>query len=91
MVIWLPIYRGLAEEIGAPEFLRIDFDKKIIEGPMRTTEIISVEKDERQLLLQGREFDFSWVLALDRASGRFSGSLTNYEGAFVLFGSCTAL
>jgi len=84
-------FRGLPDEVGAPAFVRIDFEKKSLFGPHRTAPIRSMEKDERQLLLQGVELGYVWVIALDQESGRFSASLTNREGAFVLFGSCTAL
>jgi hypothetical protein len=84
-------FRGLPDEIGAPAFLRIDFEKKAIVGPQRTTPILFMEKGDRQLLLQGTEIGYAWALALDQASGRFSASLTDLDGAFVLFGSCTPL
>lgn len=84
-------FRGLPDEVGAPNFVRIDFEKKSVFGPHRTTPIRFIEKDEHQLLLQGAELGFVWVIALDRESGRFSASLTNREGAFVLFGACTPL
>jgi hypothetical protein len=82
---------GLPDDFGAPVFLRIDFEKKTVVGPKRTTPIRLMEQDERQLLLQGTELGYAWVFALDRTSGKFSASLTDLEGAFVLFGSCTPL
>jgi hypothetical protein len=84
-------FGGLADDVGAPNFIRIDFEKKAIVGPKVTTPIRLMEQDERQLLLQGIELGYAWVFALDRASGKFSASLTDREGAFVLFGSCTPL
>jgi hypothetical protein len=82
-------FRGLPDDVGAPSFLRIDFERKSIVGPHRTTPILFMEKGERQLLLQGTELGYAWVLALDQTNGRFSASLTDLGGAFVLFGSCT--
>ena len=79
------------DDVGAPAFLRIDFERKAIVGPQRTTTILFMEKGERQLLLQGTEIGYAWALALDQTSGRFSASLTDLAGAFVLFGSCTPL
>lgn len=79
------------EEVGAPEFLRVDFANKSIVGPKRTTPIMDMEKSDQQLLLQGRELGYAWVLALDPTTGRFTGTLTNTGGAFVLFGNCTPL
>jgi hypothetical protein len=83
--------RGLPDEVGAPAFVRIDFEKKFLVGPHRTTPILFMEKGEKQLLLQGTELGYAWVLALDQTSGRFSASLTDLGGAFVLFGACTPL
>jgi hypothetical protein len=82
-------FKGLPQDVGAPSFVRIDFEKKSLVGPHRTTPILFLEKGERQLLLQGTELGYAWVLALDQTNGRFSASLTNHDGAFVLFGSCT--
>lgn len=82
---------GRPDDIGAPAFLRIDFERKAIVGPKRTTPILLMEKNDRQMLLQGSEIGYAWAIALDQASGRFSASLTNLDGAFVLFGSCTPL
>ena len=80
--------QGLAEEIGAPRFIRVDLERQVLVGPKRTTPILAMEQDEQQLLLQGKELGHAWVFALDKASGSFSGTLTSHEGAFVLFGNC---
>ena len=82
---------GIPDEIGAPAFMRIDFEKKVITGPQRTTAIQIMEKSERQLLLLGTELGYGWALALDRMTGRFAGSLAEAGGVFVLLGSCTPL
>ncbi|MFC1720260.1 hypothetical protein ACFL00_03870 [Pseudomonadota bacterium] len=82
-------FTGEAREVGAPEFMRIDFAKKTITGTERTTAIAALEKSENQLLMQGAELGFGWTLAIDQTNGYFSGSITNLEGTFLLFGSCT--
>lgn len=82
---------AVPDEIGAPAFMRIDFERKVIVGPQRTTAIQVLEKSDRQLLLLGTELGYGWTLALDRATGRFSGSLADTTGVFVLLGSCTPL
>jgi hypothetical protein len=48
-----------------------------------------MEKSAQQLLLQGAELGYGWDFALEQTTGRFSASLTNLHGAFLLFGSCT--
>jgi hypothetical protein len=82
---------GTPGKIGAPSFVRIDFERKVIVGPQRATPILVMEQGVDQLLFQGTELGYGWVFALDQTQGRFSASLTNREGAFVLFGSCVPL
>ncbi|MGN6731166.1 MAG: hypothetical protein ACTHMB_04245 [Candidatus Binatia bacterium] len=83
--------KGRPADMGAPAFLRIDFTKKTIGGPKRTTPIISMDNSENQILFQGKELAYGWTVALDQESGDFSATLVNREGVFVLFGSCTPL
>lgn len=83
--------RGVPGDIGAPAFIRIDFSKKVVIGPKRTTPIIAIEKNESQVLLQGNELGYGWSIAVDQEDGEMSATLTNHEGAYVLFGSCTPL
>jgi hypothetical protein len=82
---------GRPDDIGAPAFMRIDFAKKSITGPKRTTQILFMEKSESQLLLQGTELGHAWTLALDQMNGKMAVTLVDREGVFVLFGSCTPL
>jgi hypothetical protein len=83
--------KGRPGDMGAPAFLRIDFTKKTIGGPKRTTPILSIETSAKQILFQGKELEYGWTLALDQENGDFSATLVNRDGAFVLFGSCTTL
>jgi len=81
--------KGLPEVIGAPQFLRIDFAKKEITGPKRTTVIRQMDKSDEQLTLQGYEVGMGWTLALDRFTGKMTVTLAGSEQAFVIFGVCT--
>jgi hypothetical protein len=83
--------KGLPESIGAPQFMRIDFGKKVIVGPMRTAEIKLIEKNDEQITLQGYELDMGWTLALDRETGKMTVTFAGLESAFVIFGACAAL
>ena len=83
--------KGPPEIIGAPQFMRIDFGKKVIAGPLRTAEIRLIEKNDDQITLQGYELDMGWTLALDRATGKMTVTFAGLESAFVIFGACTAL
>jgi hypothetical protein len=82
---------GIPDDVGAPAFMRVDFARKVIVGPKRTSPIRSMDKDDKQILLQGTELGLAWSMALNSADGKMVLTLNNREGAFVLFGSCTPL
>ena len=86
-------HKGRPAAIGAPAFMRIDFEGKTIAGATRSTPILFIEKSEKsgQVLLQGNEIGYGWTLALDTSDGTMAATLVNREGAFVLFGSCTPM
>ncbi len=82
--------RGLPESIGAPQFFRIDFAKKEIIGPVRTTPIRLMETSDLQITLQGFELGLGWTIALDRETGKMTTTLTGREEGFIVFGACIA-
>ncbi|MBI5632790.1 MAG: hypothetical protein HZA15_04865 [Nitrospirae bacterium] len=81
--------RGIPEIMGAPKFVRIDFAKNEIAGPLRTTKIRSMDKDEDQLVLQGYEVGLGWTIAIDRFTGNMRASFAGWDAAFIIFGACT--
>lgn len=86
-----PCEKGLPESIGAPQFMRIDFSKKEMIGPKRTTAIRLMEKTDHQVTLQGFELGMGWTFALDRSTGKMAVTLIDRGTAFVVFGACTPL
>ena len=82
--------RGIPEIMGAPQFLRIDFGKNEIEGPLTTTKIRSMERDDDQIVLQGYELKMGWTLAIDRGTGKMRVTFAGANSAFIIFGACTA-
>ena len=82
---------ALPEDVGAPAFVRIDFGKKVVAGPKRSTPITSMEKNESELVIVGTEIGYGWSIAVDQQDGHMSATLTDNTGVFVLFGSCTPL
>jgi len=85
-----PCERGIPEVMGAPQFLRIDFSKNEIAGPLRTTKIRSVEKDDDQIILQGYEVGLGWTLAIDRSSGNARITFSGWNSSFIIFAACTS-
>ena len=82
--------QGRPDDMGLPVFMRIDFAKKEIIGSKRTSPIRSLEKESEQILLQGNELGFVWVIAVDQTNGQMTGTITNRQRALVVFGSCIA-
>lgn len=82
--------RGLPESVGAPQFVRIDFSKKEILGPMRSNKILFMDKNTEQITMQGFELGMGWTLAIDRATGKAVFTFANREEGIVIFGACTA-
>jgi hypothetical protein len=82
---------GLPAEMGAPTFMRVDFQKKHIAGPKQTTNIQSMEASENQILLHGTELGLGWSLAIRGQDGKMTGSLVDAEGVIAMFGACMPL
>jgi hypothetical protein len=83
-----PCEKGLPEEMGAPQFMRIDFGKKEIIGQNVTTPIRLIEMDNLQITLQGFELGMGWTMAIERATGKTSITLTGKDDTYVIFGTC---
>ncbi|WP_460910720.1 hypothetical protein [Paraburkholderia jirisanensis] len=81
--------RSLPADIGLPQFMRIDFAKKTIEGTSRSTPIVSFDKSPTQLLMQGMELGYAWTLVIDTATGEMTSSVVNSDHAYIMFGACT--
>jgi len=75
--------------IGAPNFVHIDFKKKALVGPQKSTPIELMEKSDTELYLTGIERGFSWTIALDQKDGAMTATLISASGTYVLFGYCT--
>jgi len=82
---------GTPDDMGAPTFIRIDFDKKEVRGTNRTSPVLHMEKSPEQVLLLGVEVGLGWTIAINSETGRMYGTLAGRDGAFVLIGSCTPL
>ena len=83
--------KGMPDQIGAPQFMRIDLARKAVVGPKRESAIRTMEQSEGQLLLQGTELGYGWTIALNQQTGKTVTTILNRDGAFVVFGACTPL
>jgi hypothetical protein len=90
-----------AEELGLPQFFRINFQEKKISGTQsgesgRGTAIERLETVDGKLILQGAEDGVEdvrdgvgWSLAIAEETGKLVLTASGDEVGFVVFGACT--
>ena len=91
--------RGEARTFDMPEFMKVDFKKKVInasydeesEKLTANSPIKNSEISGNQLILQGVENNHGWTMAINQENGRMSLSVVGYEVNFSIFGACKAL
>ena len=90
-----------AEEVGIPNFLRIDFKKQKLsatfaDGSKKISPIVNSEKIDGKFILQGAEDGIEgvrdglgWSLSIDEDNGKMVLTASGDAVAFVMFGACT--
>ena len=90
-----------AEEVGIPNFLRIDFKEKKLsatfaDGSKKISLVKNTEKIDGKVILQGAEDGIEgvrdglgWSLAVDEQNGKMVLTASGDAVAFVMFGACT--
>jgi hypothetical protein len=90
-----------AEDVGIPQFIKIDFNEKKItatqsSGSKRSTTIKNSEHVDGKLILLGAEDGIEgvrdgvgWSLAIAEESGKMVLTASGDEVGFVVFGACT--
>ena len=85
---------GKAESINIPQFLRINFKKKIISGTresgeVRTTKIENMARIDGKLILQGVQSGKAWSMVIMESNGKTTLTASDGQAGFVVFGACT--
>lgn len=85
--------RVTTEELGIPQFIKVDFGKKALSGKLesgdeRKTPLRHVKAGEDSTLLQGGEYGRGWSLVIQHDTGEMSAAIAGDEGAVVLLGAC---
>ena len=88
--------RGTAESIDAPQFMRLDFERKLARatranGEERTAKIESLTQEEGKLILQGVQRGLGWSMTIAQEDGAMTLTAAGDRTAFVIFGACTPL
>lgn len=86
--------QGTAQDVNIPQFLRIDFKKKMISGnrvgvEKRTTKIDNMAKHDGRLILQGAQEGMGWSIMIKESTGKMTLTASGDEVGFVVFGACT--
>jgi hypothetical protein len=89
-----------AEEIGIPEFLKINFKQKTISAPQlgknqNPSRIENLEHIDGKLILQGAEDGYKevrdgtgWSMAISEETGKMVLTESGNQVGFVIFGAC---
>jgi hypothetical protein len=88
------ISKGTAEDVNLPQFLFIDFEKKLVtgktaEGDVRETKIESIKHEDGQLILQGVQRGKAWSAVINEETGKTTIIGASDEAGFVVFAACT--
>ncbi len=89
-------FKGTAESINAPQFIRLDFEQKLaratrLGGEERTAKIESMTREEGKLILQGVQLGLGWSMVITQESGTMALTAAGNQAVFVIFGACTTL
>ncbi len=89
-------FKGTAESINAPQFIRLDFEQKLaratrLGGEERTAKIESMTREEGKLILQGVQLGLGWSMVITQESGTMALTAAGNQAVFVIFGACTPM
>ena len=86
------------ENMGIPQFIRVDFVKKLIVGDVESssgerekTAIKHLERVDGKMIMQGAERGRGWSMVVGESSGKMSASISEDRTGFLIFGACTML
>jgi hypothetical protein len=85
--------RRSVESVNLPRFLLIDVAAQSMsagDGSNRTAPIQRVERPDGRVILQGGQEGRAWSAVIAQDTGKLLAGVVDGQGAFVLFGACTA-
>jgi len=82
--------RSDGKDSGIPPFMRVNVPQRQLSSldGARTSPIVSVQRSNGSLMLQGMQNERVWGAVIDEETGRMSATAVEAEGAFVLIGTC---
>lgn len=85
--------RRSAEAVNLPQFVAIDFKGQSMsttDGSGRTAPIQRLDRMNGQITLQGGQAGRVWSMVIAGDTGKLSAGVVDPDGAFLVFGACTA-
>ena len=83
--------RGLAEDINAPQFIRLDFTAKTMAARNRSTPMKNFARSDGMLVIQGFENKRAFSITISEQSGKLVGAIAADQAGYLIFGACTPL
>jgi hypothetical protein len=82
------------ESVDAPQFLRVSVQEKKVSGIRPSGAKVDANIDlinhaSKRMFLQGVAGDRSWSVVIDETSGHMSGTVSDDQDAYIIFGACT--
>jgi len=88
-------YRGTAEDVNLPQFIRVNLEEKILSGvglaAARTTPINFMARENGRIVLHGGQNGRGWTALISEETGKLSATISDTGTAFIIFGACTPL
>ena len=84
---------GPAEAVNLPVFLKIDVQNKVAQsvwvgGEQRTSEILSMRKEDGSLVLLGVDQGAGWSMTIGESDGQSILSVSSAGVGYIAFGAC---
>jgi hypothetical protein len=84
---------GPAEAVNLPVFLKIDVQNKVAQsvrfgGEQRTSEILSMHKEDGSLVLLGVDQGAGWSTSIGTSDGKLTLSVSGAGIGYIAFGAC---
>jgi len=87
-------YSGLAADVGVPDFVIIDLDRKVVSTTAsspepRSTPVANVNRADGFIYLQGVDLGRAFSFVIDEETGRVTVAVSRDGATVTLFGACT--
>lgn len=82
--------RTIQPQPDKPAFFHIDFAKKEVRSPFRTTilTVTHTTDNSESLVLQGADLLLAWSALINKSTGALTVSIADREGSYIVFARC---